>query len=101
MPKISVEGLKPGMVISKPVFNENGVVILKENTELTENIINRLKKMEIEYVFVKGERKFSKTKEEMILEVEKRFERGQNKPLMENIKRIIKEHIEELYARNR
>ncbi|HPP06906.1 MAG TPA: hypothetical protein PLW88_06015 [Syntrophorhabdaceae bacterium] len=101
MPKINVDEAKPGMITSKPISNENGIVILKENTELTEAIIDRFKKMGIEYVFVKGERKFSKSKEEMLKEVEKRFAHVDKKPLMDKIKRIVTEHIEGLYDRNK
>lgn len=101
MSKISVEELKPGMITSKPVSNENGVVILKENTELTENIIDRIKKIGIEYIYIKGEKSFSKTKEEMLTELEERFKRFEDKPLMKKIKMIVKEHIEALYDKNR
>ncbi|HOP84917.1 MAG TPA: hypothetical protein PLM71_11800 [Syntrophorhabdaceae bacterium] len=101
MPRINVDEVKPGMTTSKPVSNENGIIIIKENTELTDSIIDRLKKMGIEYIFVKAEKRFSKSKEDMLNEVEKRFNRMSNKPIMDKIKRIVREHIEELYDRNR
>lgn len=101
MPKISVSELKPGMIVSRDVYNDNGVIVLKENTELTESIIERFKKMGIEYIYVKGEKRFSKSKEETLKEVEKRFNRTEGKPIMDRIKRIIMEHIEGLYGRDR
>ena len=101
MPKINVDEAKSGMITSRPVSNENNIIILKENTELTDSIIDRLKKMGIEYIFVKTEKRFSKSREDTLNEVEKRFSRVVNNPIMDKLKRIVKEHIEELYDRNR
>ena len=54
MPKLIISDLKPGMRLLKPVTNPSGMVLLTEGLELTEELINRLHKMEIESVFVRG-----------------------------------------------
>ena len=54
MPKLIISDLKPGMRLLKPVTNPSGMVLLTEGLELTEELIDRLRKMEIESVFVRG-----------------------------------------------
>ena len=54
MPKLTISDLKPGMRLLKPVTNPSGMVLLSEGLELTEELIERLHKMEIESVFVRG-----------------------------------------------
>lgn len=43
--KVSVNELTPGMVLKKPIIGNNGTLILKEGTVLTEEIIEKIRKM--------------------------------------------------------
>jgi hypothetical protein len=44
MQKIPINKAKPGMTLAKPVLKENGMVLVAENTELTETHLATLKK---------------------------------------------------------
>lgn len=57
---ISVDELKPNMVLARTVTNDQFVIVLSENTILTEANIERLKKLEIPAVFIKDEFDLSK-----------------------------------------
>lgn len=54
MQKIPLTLAKAGMVLAKPVLRSNGLVLIGENAELSDAIIQRLIKMEIENVVVQG-----------------------------------------------
>ncbi|MCX5807198.1 MAG: hypothetical protein NT010_14250 [Proteobacteria bacterium] len=97
MPKIPLNNLQPGMMITRQVLNESGMVLLSENTELTEATIEKLKKMNVEGVYVKGLSKPERPKEEVLLELYKRFEKVEHEPYMDVLKKVLKEHIEGLY----
>ncbi len=96
MPKVSVNSLKPGMKLAKPVMNESGMILLGEGTELTETHIERLQNMTIGSVAVVGNAQPRKSKTEMLSELDARFRKTEAEPYMPIIKRVFKEHIEEL-----
>ncbi|MBR6012449.1 MAG: HD domain-containing protein [Selenomonadaceae bacterium] len=60
MKAVSVEELKTDMVLARTVTNDKFVVVLSENTILTDQHIERLKKLEIPAVFIKDEFDLSK-----------------------------------------
>ncbi len=97
MPKVTVNNLKPGMKLSKPVVNEAGMILLGEGTEITDVLIERLQNMNVSSVFVEGASKPQKPKEEVMAEIDARFKKTENEPHMGMLKRLIKEHVEELY----
>jgi putative nucleotidyltransferase with HDIG domain len=53
---LSIQSCKPGMKLGKKIFNEDGMVLLSENVELTAGLIQRLSKIGIEYVYVEDPR---------------------------------------------
>lgn len=97
MPNISVDNLKPGMKLAKPLSKGN-MVILGEGTELTEAWISRIGDMGIEQVFIDGPVIQPIPLEQALSELDERFRGVLDKPHMSEIKRITKEHIEGLYA---
>ena len=97
MPKTPICNLEPGMKIAKPVLNESGIVLLSEDTELTEAIIQKLKNMDVGSVYVKGRSKPERPKEDVLLELHKRFEKIEHEPYMGMLKKVLKKHIEGLY----
>lgn len=98
MPKILLNELEPGMKLAKPVLNEAGMVLLGENTELTEAVIEKLKTLDVYAVYVKGVSKPDMPREEALFELDKRFEKVEHEPCMDMLKRVLKEHIEGLYG---
>lgn len=96
MPKIFVSMLKPGMKLAKPVKNDSGLILLGENTELTDGLIQRLERMNIESVSIVSESKPDKSPEEMLAELETRFRKTENEPHMGMLKRTFQKHIKEM-----
>lgn len=97
MPKILVEDLKPGMKLAKPLLRGN-MVLLGEGTVLNETWIARMGDMGIDGIFVEGPSEQPILKEEAIHQLDERFRNVLNKPYMERIKKMVKEHIEGLYV---
>lgn len=97
MPKIPVSKLEPGMKLAKPVMAKNGMVMLGEGTELNDTWIERIQDMEIASIFIDGPPVQTVPKEQALADLEARFAMVANKPYMNAIKKIVKEHIEGLY----
>jgi len=49
---IPVSSLQPGMKLGKKIYNEDGIILLSENAELSEAIIRRLRAHGLDYVYV-------------------------------------------------
>ena len=96
--KISVGDLEPGMKIVKPITSKNGMVILGEGIELTPSWIERLQDMDIDGVYIDAPKVESISKDDAIIQLEARFQLVTDRPYMNRLKAIIREHIEGLYA---
>jgi hypothetical protein len=97
LPKIPLSELKPGMRLTRPVINEGGIILLSEDTELIEATIEKLKNMDVDGVYIKGMSKPKRSKEETLLELNRRFEKVEGEPYMSILKKALLEHIEGLY----
>lgn len=97
MPRVSIEDVKPGMIVSKPVINEAGIVILNEGLELNDEIIQRLKKLGVIEINVKGTKKPEEPLDEVLKNLEERFRSFSDKPYMDVLKRAVITHIKNLY----
>ncbi|MBU8849330.1 MAG: hypothetical protein KOO65_13970 [Desulfobacterales bacterium] len=96
MPKASVDKIEPGMKLEKSV-TRGDMVLLKEGTELTEHMIIKIRNMGIENVYIDGPSQYSIPKEEMLAQLDRRFKNVENKPYMNLLKKLAREHIEVLY----
>lgn len=95
MAKVSLDKLKPGMRLTKPVENDAGMVLIGEGTELTEATIRRLDAMNISSVHVDVPTAGEKPKEELLAALEARFSKTGNAPHMQTILKVFRQHIEE------
>jgi hypothetical protein len=95
--KIALDKLESGMKLAKPVENSSGMVLLGENTELTVELIDKIKGMGIDSVYIQGMTKPSVPIEVMLSDLDGRFKRVENEPYMDVLKKVFKEHIESLY----
>jgi hypothetical protein len=95
--KVSVSSIKPGMRLSKPVINEAGMILLGEGTVLTNALIERLQNMNVSSIYIEGASEPERSKEDMLSEIDARFKKTEDEPYMGLLKRIFKEHIEEMY----
>lgn len=53
---IPVTSLQPGMKLGKKIYNENGIILLSENAELSEAVIRRLLAHGLDYVYISDPR---------------------------------------------
>jgi hypothetical protein len=97
VPKIAPGSLEPGMKVAKPVVNTSGMVLLGENTELTPELIDRIRNMEVDGVWVQGLSKPSVPIEEAVAELDRRFRLVAGQPHMDTIRNAVRKHIEGLY----
>lgn len=98
MPKVPISELKPGMKLLKAVTSPSGMVLLSDGTELNEELIGRLARMELEGVHVRGERRPGRSLEAMLTELDARFAKTEHEPLMADLKAVFREHIAGWYA---
>jgi len=52
--KIPLNLARPGMVLEKPLLRDNGQVLLGPGTKLTDSTLQRLERMEVQWVTVQG-----------------------------------------------
>jgi hypothetical protein len=97
MSRVPVGELEAGMVLAKPIVNENGIALVGEGSELTDALIERIQNMQIHTVSIIGAGKRTGSKEEAIEELEKRFRTVGDNVHMNTLKRILREHIAGLY----
>ena len=97
MSKIALDKLESGMKLAKPVENSSGMVLLGENTELTVELIDKIKGMGIDSVYIQGMTKPSVPVEVMLSDLDRRFKTVENEPYMDVLKKVFIEHIESLY----
>jgi hypothetical protein len=95
MQKVPINLVQPGMVLAKPVLNEAGMPLCAEGTELTESIIDRLRRMNVPFLALKGNPvdmgEPAPSLEERILQMRERFAPVQGDPLMERIRDAIEQ----------
>ena len=97
MSKIALDKLESGMKLANPVENTSGMVLLGENTELTVELIDKIRDMGIDSVYIQGMTKPSVPVEVMLSDLDGRFKSVENEPYMDVLKKIFIEHIESLY----
>lgn len=98
MSKIALDKLEAGMKLAKPVENSSGMVLLGENTELTVELIDKIKNMGIDSVYIQGMSKPSVPIEVMLSKLDECFKMVESEPYMDILKKVFKEHIESLYG---
>ena len=93
---ILLDEAKPGDEVAVPVMNERGMVILPKGSKLSSKLIDRMQKMGVREITVKGDDPNApppKTLDELLEELEVRFEGLKNNKLMMDIKKIAKQHL--------
>ena len=97
MQRLPLDKLTPGMVLAKAVVNEKGMTLCAEGAELSAVMIERLHRMDVSTVLVKGHPvdmgEELKTKDQLVEEMQARFVHVQGDPLMERIKASIAKAI--------
>jgi hypothetical protein len=97
MQKVPIDLVKPGMVLAKPILNDKGMALCAEGTELSASIIDRLIKMNITHVTLKGNPIDLgieiKSKEQRVQDLNTRFSKIKDDPIMDKLRAAIENAI--------
>jgi len=86
-----------------PVMNDRGMVILPKGAKISTPLIDRMMRMGVVEVTLVGDDPNApppKTTDELLEELDARFEGVEGKAFMKEIKRIAREHIMEKVAKS-
>ncbi len=97
MPRLALTYVEAGMRLSKAVRNDAGVKLIDKGVTITEKILQKLIDTDVPYVFVVGDSDAERLEEELSA-LDARFARTGEKPLMDRLKRLLQEHLKELYS---
>jgi hypothetical protein len=93
---IFLDEAKPGDEVAEQVRNERGMTILPKGAKLTLSLIDRLRRMGVKEVSVEGHDPNApppKTRDELLADLDTRFEGLEQNALMMEIKRIARQHL--------
>ncbi|MBI2354629.1 MAG: hypothetical protein HYV06_06300 [Deltaproteobacteria bacterium] len=99
MQKIPLMQAKADMVLARDVFRNDspvGIPICGKSTVLTDTLIARLDNMDVKSVYVEGHPVWDegdRTLEDMLSDLDRRFEKVRHDPLMSRLYDIHAEHL--------
>jgi hypothetical protein len=97
MQKLPIDLIKSGMILAKPIMNDKGMALCAEGTELNAMIIERLMRMNITHMTVKGHPVDLgieiKSKDQRIQELHQRFSGVKDDPIMDKLEDAIENAI--------
>ncbi len=94
---ISLSRTQEGMILSRPVNNHAGGVLVEAGTALTAPLITRLLKAGVRSVGVVGKSDIA-TEESVLRQLRKRFEMTRDRPHMALLESIMAGYIQDFYA---
>jgi hypothetical protein len=97
MTRIPLQSLKPGTKLARSVLNKDGMVMVGEDTELTESLIEKMRDMGVPGVYVQGASRTLPPREQVLDDLNRRFEQVEGLPHMDVLKQLLTEHFEGLY----
>ncbi len=99
MKKIKTNVATSGLKLAKPVENEAGMVLYGIGMEITEQMIAKLKTLNIEAVYVEGMEELRFSKDNYFKVVDTAFFKvGGKGSIMDRLKQIMHKHIDSLYS---
>jgi hypothetical protein len=97
VPRIALKNLEAGMQLSRAVVNGAGAKLVDQGARITQEMVRKLINANIRYVFVVGQPDEALLKEALSA-LETRFARIKDEPHMDRLRRILGEHLQELYS---
>ena len=100
MRTIFLDQAKPGDEIAEPVVNDRGMVILNKGARLSPSLIDRMRRMGVVELTVVGDDPNApppRTVDELLADLDTRFEGLEGNPLMTEIKKIARRHLLDRY----
>lgn len=94
MPRIPLSEAQPGQKLRRPAATRAGMIMVQPGTELTAAIIDRLRNLGIDSVFVEGSgRGTEKSPEEIRREIQERFRGHEHDAWMMELKEIVLKRV--------
>lgn len=90
MRRINVTRLRQGMVLAKPIYANNGVILLRDGTKLTQHYVEKIQSLQLPYIYIVDEISEGIEYDEMISEDVKR---DTQRALTESIGKLKKGHF--------
>ena len=97
MARIALKNVKPGMQLSKNVCNDSGSMLVNEGEIITEEMLQKLINAHVSYVSV-AEKMDEARLEQELSALEIRFAVTGAKPYMDKLKRLLQDHLKELFS---
>lgn len=97
MPRIALKNVEAGMQLSRAVLNDAGAKLVDRGVRITQEMLLKLVNARVRYVFVVDTSDDGQL-EEALSALEARFSRTEEKPHMDGLKRLLREHLQELYS---
>lgn len=98
MKKIKTNVATSGLKLAKPVENEAGMVLYGVGMEITEQMLAKLKTLNIEAVYVEGMKELRFSKDNYFKVVDTAFLKVSDSTVMGLLKQIMHKHIDSLYS---
>lgn len=90
MRRVNVSRLKIGMSLAKPIYSNNGTVLLTGGTKLTQNYITKIQYLKLPYIYITDEISEGIEYEDLITEETKQESK---KVLAESLEQLKKGHF--------
>jgi hypothetical protein len=97
VPRIALKNVEAGMQLSRAVLNDAGAKLVDQGVRVTQEMLLKLVNAHVRYVFVVG-RSDDGQLGEALSALEARFTRTEGEPHMAKLKRLLSEHLQELYS---
>ena len=99
---IPIDDAQEGMILTKPVTNDKGMVLCSKGTSLSESLIQRFKQMQISVLYIESgiemtEEEFVKAKDT----IEKRFIHIKSGSILEKLKISLLKDLEKQKETNK
>lgn len=75
MRRVNVSRLKIGMSLAKPIYSNNGTILLTDGTKLTQNYINKIQYLKLPYIYITDDMSAGIEYEDLITEETKQESR--------------------------
>lgn len=98
MKKIKTNIAVPGLKLANPVENEAGMVLYGTGMEITEQMIAKLKTLNIEAIYVEGMEELRFSKDDYFKIVDTAFSKVGDSTTMNTLKQAMHKHIDRLYS---
>lgn len=114
MRKLTPDKIEADMVLAKPIEDSDGKVLLGTGATISTRLISRIAEMDIPFIYVEGDPESSQEEdkppvgylstdmslEEILKDLDWKFKKAQNDPVMREIKSCIAQRLKAALSEN-